>query len=174
MVGDDDHSLRTLSPSKSRKQLGSVGEDPAMWEIGVESESEVDDASEAAVGTSKKRPTPVRRTSSNPNTNNNTPRVPAERSPAPRRASTASSLNSKPIQKHAGEEGKGLMREDDEDEDDISPTSPTPQRRTLGPPAMLTAGQSPRRRSPSRTSSTQSDDFGDWEDGGVRSKEPSR
>ncbi|KAG8898362.1 hypothetical protein FRC00_002909 [Tulasnella sp. 408] len=122
-AGDDDHSMRTFtSPSKSQKAGPRVlGDDQSNWSIGAESESE-------AEGDGQGPSTPKKRS----NTLTVSPAA-ARRSPVQslresvrgvaRRVSEASSIGlGLQIQKHTGEEGRGLMGGNDDD-DEESPAS---------------------------------------------------
>ncbi|KAG9044973.1 hypothetical protein FS837_007236 [Tulasnella sp. UAMH 9824] len=122
-AGDDAHSMRTFtSPSKSQKAGPRVlGDDQSNWSIGAESESE-------AEGDGQGPSTPKKRT----NTLSVSPAA-ARLSPVQslresvrgvaRRVSEASSIGlGLQIQKHTGEEGRGLMGGNDDD-DDESPAS---------------------------------------------------
>ncbi|KIO30760.1 hypothetical protein M407DRAFT_20285 [Tulasnella calospora MUT 4182] len=163
-TGDDAHSMRTLtSPSKSQKAGPRVlGEDQSNWSIGAESESEAEGPS-----TPKKKA----------NTLSVSPAA-ARLSPVQslresvrgvaRRVSEASSIGlGLQVQKHSGEEGKGLMGGNDDD-DDESPVSPRPVRqawpeRNASSSSLETPSQTKNLRT--RSASIRSDDFGEWEDG---------
>ncbi|KAG9004991.1 hypothetical protein FRB90_010628 [Tulasnella sp. 427] len=169
-AGDDAHSMRTMtSPTKSQK-LGPrvLGEDPSNWSIGAESESEVEGegpstpkkkANSLAVSPAAARLSPVQSLRE------------GLRGAARRvsEASTSIGLGLQ-VQKHSGEEGKGLMGGNDDD-DDESPVSPRPNRPNWPLPPHRSASSSSlevpsqTRNMRTRSPSIRSDDFGEWEDG---------
>lgn len=167
-AGDDAHSMRTFtSPSKSQKAGPRVlGDDQSNWSIGAESESE-------AEGDGQGPSTPKKRS----NTLTVSPAA-ARRSPVQslresvrgvaRRVSEASSIGlGLQIQKHTGEEGRGLMGGNDDD-DDESPVSPRPMRQAWpsGNASSMSLENPPQTKNlRTRSASMRSDDFGEYEDG---------
>ncbi|KAG8951223.1 hypothetical protein FRC03_012602 [Tulasnella sp. 419] len=183
----DDMSMNTVArgPSSIRSRRKSLPNDeeggglpPAAWEIG-EDESDLDDTSTKA---GSRLSTPKARTSSSvtgsPAANRRSslvaPSSPTQQKTSPSLATTLrknlSNLSlhtmlpgsgSTPRQKHAGEEGKGLMHDHDDDEDDedheeayASSVRRSPELERSRPPLVR-----------SRSSTMNEDDFGDWEDG---------
>lgn len=170
-AGDDTHSMRTLtSPSKSQKAGPKVlGDDQSNWSIGAESDSE-------AEGDGQGPSTPKKKASSlsvSPAAARLSPVQTLRESVrgVARRVSEASSIGlGLQVQKHSGEEGKGLMAAND-DEDEESPVSPRPVRQDWPLPAGGNASSSSlvapsrTRNLKTRSPSIRSDDFGEWTDG---------
>lgn len=163
--------MRTLtSPSKSQKAGPKVlGDDQSNWSIGAESDSE-------AEGDGQGPSTPKKKASSlsvSPAAARLSPVQTLRESVrgVARRVSEASSIGlGLQVQKHSGEEGKGLMAAND-DEDEESPVSPRPVRQDWPLPAGGNASSSSlvapsrTRNLKTRSPSIRSDDFGEWTDG---------
>ncbi|KAG8899267.1 hypothetical protein FRB99_006834 [Tulasnella sp. 403] len=167
---DDANSLRTIdldgSPPKTRK-IGTVREDPANWEIGDDSDEEADTHRARAEG-SESPNTPVKRKTSDAMSISPVASLRGiSLSPIARRGG---SLAGGPVQKHAGEEGRGLMGGGEEDEFD-SPLEVSPKGKPIhaaGLPGTSPGQHDDQHSPPTRSPSSPSDDFGSWEDGGKR------